>query len=162
MTKTFAASIRDWANRTKENMDDVLRSSVEDVVNDIKSKTQESYRTRTGPAQPGLLPVDESFLRNSVASDLNGSGEFPTVEPPEGGGGGADGNAAVILQIQDMSAGDVLHVAWTAEYAHRINSGFSGTDSAGRTYNQPGVHFIERAADSWPDIVRENAEFLKP
>ena len=150
MAKTFAASVRDWANRTKAAQDDVLRSSVEDVMA-LASATQESWRTRTGPAQQGLIPVDTGHLRNTIASELNGGGEFAI-----------DAKNDVSLTINAMEAGDVLHVAWTAEYARRINSGFSGTDSAGRAYNQPGVHFVERAADSWPDIVRENAEFLKP
>ena len=161
MAQTFAASVRDWANRSKEAMDDVLRSSVEDVLA-VASASQESARTRGGPAQQGLLPFDTGFLRNSVASDLNGSGEFATVEPPKEGGSGADGRDQVVLQIAEMGAGDYLHIAWTAAYARRINSGFSGEDSMGRTYNQPGVHFVERAAENWPEIVAQNAEYLKP
>lgn len=150
MAKTFAASVRDWADRTKAAQDDVLRSSVEDVMA-LASASQESYRTRSGPAQQGLIPVDTGHLRNTVASELNGGGAFATDQKND-----------VTLTINQMSAGDYLHVAWTAEYARRINSGFVGTDSAGRTYNQPGVHFVERAADNWDEIVRQNAEFLKP
>lgn len=150
MSKTFAASVKDWADRTKAAQDDVLRSSVEDVMA-LASASQDSYKTRTGPAQQGLIPVDTGHLRNTIASELNGAGEFAI-----------DAENNVALTINDMQAGDYLHIAWTAAYAHRINSGFSGTDSAGRTYNQPGVHWVERAADGWGEIVRTNAEYLKP
>lgn len=150
MAKTFAASVQDFAARTKEAMDDVLRSSVEDVIA-VASATQESARTRSGPAQQGLIPRDTGHLVNTLAADVNGDGVFST-----------DAKTEVSLQIQEMGAGDYLHVAWTAAYAHRINSGFVGTDSLGRQYEQGGVHFVERAADNWPDIVRQNAEFLKP
>lgn len=150
MAKTFAASIRDFASRTKEAMDDVLRSSVEDVMA-LASATQESYKTREGPAIQGFVPVNTGHLRNTLAADVNGDGQF-----------GVDTETDVSLQISEMGAGDYLHVAWTAAYAHRINSGFVGTDSLGRTYEQGGVHFVERAADGWEDIVQANAEFLKP
>ena len=150
MARTFAASIRDFADRTKEAMDDVLRSSVEDVMG-VASASQESYKTRSGPAQQGLVPADTDHLRSTIAADLNGSGEFAI-----------DAETDYALTIAGMGAGDYLHIAWTAAYARRINSGFTGTDSAGRTYNQPGVHFVERAADNWSEIVAQNAEYLKP
>ena len=150
MAQTFAASIRDFADRTKEAMEDVLRSSVEDVMA-VASASQESAKTRSGPAQQGLVPVDTGYLRATIAADLNGSGDFPL-----------DARTEYALTIQEMKAGDYLRIAWTAPYAQRINSGFVGMDSLGREYNQTGVHWVERAAGDWSEIVRQNAEYLKP
>lgn len=148
--QTFSASVRDWADRTKEAQKAVMASSIEDVVA-MASVTQESARTRAGAAAKGAFPRDTGHLVNTVASSLNGSGDF-----------GIDEKNDVAVVIDQMEPGDKLHVAWTAAYAQRINSGFTGTDSLGRTYNQGGVHAVETAAANWSDIVDANAEFLKP
>ncbi len=149
MGKSFSASIRGFADRTKQAQVDILRSSLEDVMA-VASVTQASAKTRAGPAEQGAIPRDTGHLVNTVASDVNGSGQFAI-----------DADNDVTLSINAMEAGDKLHIAWTAAYAHRINSGFTGTDSKGRTYNQPGVHWVENAAEKWSAIVDANAEFLK-
>ena len=149
MAKSFSASVRDWGNRTKQAQEAILHSSLEDVMA-VASVTQESAKTRNGPAQQGAIPRDTGHLVNTVAADLNGSGSF-----------GTDDKNDVTLLINDMKAGDKMHIAWTAAYAHRINSGFVGTDSLGRTFEQGGVHWVETAAEKWDAIVQANAEFLK-
>lgn len=150
MPKSFSASVRDWADRTKAAQTDVLRSSIEDVVA-VASVTQESAKTRAGPAAQGAIPRDFGHLVNTVASDVNGSGQFAI-----------DAANDTTLIINNLDAGDIMHIAWTAAYAQRINSGFVGTDSLGRTYNQAGVHWVESTAEKWSDIVNANAEHLKP
>ena len=35
----------------------------------------------------------------------------------------------------------------------RLNYGFTGTDSLGRTYNQAGRLFVERNAGRWQEFV---------
>lgn len=149
MAGSFTASINNFAEKSKAAQEAVLRSSLEDVMA-LASVPQESFRTRQGPAHQGAVPVDTGHLINTLASDVNGSGEFAI-----------DTKSDVALSIEGMGAGDYLHVAWTAAYAHRINSGFVGTDSAGRTYEQSGVHFVESAAEKWAQIVDANAEHLK-
>jgi hypothetical protein len=52
-----------------------------------------------------------------------------------------------------MKAGDTATFTYTAAYARRVNSGFTGQDSLGRTYNQQGAHFVENAVDQWPALV---------
>lgn len=135
MTERFTAQVDDWVRRSKEALTDVMRSSIEDAVSLASS----------------MVPVDTSHLKSTIASDLNGPGEFEI-----------DSVSPVALSIERMVPGDTLHVAWTAAYAQRINSGFVGADSLGRNYEQSGVHFVERAAANWQEIVRANAEFLKP
>lgn len=135
MAQTFSASVKDWAQRTKAAQEAVMRSSIEDVI-DVAS---------------AMVPVDTGHLKNTLASDLNGAGEFAI-----------DAQSGVAVTIENMVPGDTLHIAWTAAYAQRINSGFVGEDRLGRTYEQAGVHFVERAAANWPEIVDANAEHLKP
>ena len=43
------------------------------------------------------------------------------------------------------------------EYARRINSGFTGRDSLGRYYDQPGQHMIEQVIAEMPAIASKAA-----
>lgn len=42
------------------------------------------------------------------------------------------------------------------EYAARMNWGFVGTDSLGRTYNQPGYYYMSIAAARGARVLRNN------
>lgn len=137
--KTFAASVADWAARTKAAQLQVMRDSVADVIEDANLPK----------AQGGRMPVDTGNLRNTIASGLNGD-----LGPPT--------SAAIELTIAQMEVGDVAQFAWTAEYAMRQELGFIGEDALGRTYNQEGNHFVGTAAAKWPAIVAANAEKNKP
>jgi hypothetical protein len=50
-----------------------------------------------------------------------------------------------------------VYIGWQAAYSRRLNYGFAGEDSLGRTYNQSGYGFAEAAAAKWPQIVQEQA-----
>jgi hypothetical protein len=56
---------------------------------------------------------------------------------------------------------DEIVIINDAEYAHRINNGFIGTDSLGRRYHQRGVHMVEQAIAETPQIVKKAEEDLK-
>jgi hypothetical protein len=88
----------------------------------------------------GRIPVVSSDLINSLTSGLNG-------------GGGAMGSTSYVAVLAGMDIGDTLTFAWTMPYARRIELGFVGTDSAGRTYNQPGRFFVSRNAERFSDFV---------
>lgn len=137
--KTFAASVADWAAKTKAAQLQVMRDSVADVIEDAGLPK----------AQGGRMPVDTGNLRNTIASGLNGDLGLPN-------------SASVELTIAQMEAGDVARFAWTAEYAMRQELGFVGEDALGRTYNQEGSHFVGGAAAKWPAIVAANVEKNKP
>ncbi|WP_313609337.1 HK97 gp10 family phage protein [Rhizobium sp.] len=136
--KKFAADVRAFADKTRVQMHAVLAESLQDVVE----------IAQTPKAKGGRMPVDTGYLRNSLVSGLNGSFGPPSAD-------------SYLLTIAQFQIGDVIRFAWTAPYARRINSGFSGTDSLGRTYEQVGAHFIDAAAAQWPQIVTANAARLK-
>lgn len=52
-----------------------------------------------------------------------------------------------------LELGDKVYLGYQAVYAARQNFGFVGEDSLGRTYNQGGFGFVEKAAAKWPQIV---------
>ncbi len=138
MANSFTLQMQAFRDQTKEQMRAVLSASVQEVIEEAQ----------TPVAQGGRMPVDTGFLRNSLVSELNGS---KVAEGPE----------SYVLAAASIKPGDVARFGWTAEYALRMELGFVGEDSKGRTFNQQGRHFAESAAAQWPAIVERNIGKLK-
>jgi hypothetical protein len=73
---------------------------------------------------------------------------------------GAEG-ADVSVKIQGMEIGDTMEFAWTVPYARRVNSGFTGTDSLGRTFDVPGRFFVDANAAKFPAHVKKRANEVR-
>jgi hypothetical protein len=129
MIKSFTAQLKDFADKSERRMLAVARESVQDVMQDAQ----------TPVAQGGRMRVKTGFLRNSVASGLNGS-----FGPP--------GGDSYLLAISGMQLGDVVRFAWTAFYALPRELGSRG---------QSGDHFVGVAAAKWPQFVEANAARLR-
>lgn len=138
MSKTFAADLAAFRDKTKAQMQAVLSASVQDVLEEAQKPV----------AQGGRMPVDTGFLRNSLVCELNGS-QIGT------------GATSYTLAAAGMEPGDIARFGWTAAYSLRVELGFVGEDSLGRTFNQQGRHFVEGAAAQWPQIVAKNIGRLK-
>lgn len=130
----FAADINAFVNMTVEAMRKTLQDSVQDVLDKAQTPQVSMARGATSVI-PGQIPVDNSELRNSLVSGLNGAFGAPAPNSYE-------------LVIRDMDLGDIAQFAWTAPHAYRIEVGWS-------TY--PGAHFVGRNAAQWPEIVEANA-----
>ena len=143
MAKSFVAQLEDFADRTEDKMLRVAQASIQDVMT----------IAQTTVAQGGAMPVDTSFLRNSLVSSLDGS------EVAKGDGKtNSSGDAVVTLSIAQLQIGQTIRFAWVAEYALRLHYGFNDTDSLGRTYSQGGNLWRDLAAAQWQDIVTKNAK----
>ena len=142
MAKVSLAQVPALISAYKNRMDAVVKQSTQDVCK-LAQTPQVSWKERTGGPEQGKIPVDLENLRNSFTSSLNGGGETSGEDSWQG-------------VVTSMKAGDVADFGWTAEYAARINYGFTDTDSLGRTYNQTGAHFLEGATDQWQSIVAKN------
>ena len=129
--KTFAAQLEDFENLTEDKMTRVMRQSLQDVVEDAQVPV----------AQGGSMPVDLEFLRDSLATELNGSGV-------------AEGPDSYVLTIAQMEPGDILRVGWTAEYARARH--YKPED-----YGQGGGMWRDKAAAKWQDTVARNAKAVK-
>lgn len=153
--KRFSASIAEFGELTKRQMKDVLSASVEDVLKEARMPV----------ARGGRMPTITAFLRSSLVGELNGTTSWPVTHPPKGGyDGGGDGDGLppeVQLTVESMEPGDTARFAFTAAYAARLEYGFVGEDSLGRTFNQQGKFFVEGAAAQWQTIVAKNAARLK-
>jgi hypothetical protein len=129
--KTFAAQLEKIEALTIDQMRRVVRQSAQDVISDAQ----------TPVAQGGSMPVDTSFLRNSLATELNGSAV-------------ATGEDSYILAIAQMQPGDVLRAGWTAEYARARHY-------KPETFGQGGGMWRDKAAAKWQDTVAKNAKAVR-
>ena len=138
MTKTFTAQLSDIMDLTVEAIEYTMRQSISDVLVGAQ-ETQDGITIGATSFVEGRIPVGKTKdLVNSLTVD------------------GAEG-ADVSVKIQGMEIGDTMEFAWTVPYARRIEYGFTGTDSLGRTFDMPGRFFVTRNAEKFPDHVKKRA-----
>ncbi|MDP9590578.1 UNVERIFIED_ORG: hypothetical protein J2W19_003142 [Shinella zoogloeoides] len=131
--KIFTASVAAFRDKTKAQMRDVFAEAVQDVL-----ETAQREKSKGG-RMPNRVTGN---LINSLASGLNGSFGPPSED-------------SYLVTLSQMEIGDIARFAWTAPYARRMELGFFGADSLGRTYEQPGNHFVGAAAAQFPQFVAE-------
>ena len=69
------------------------------------------------------------------------------------------GNSGQIaLTIAGAELTDTIYLGFQAAYALRMEYGFIGQDSLGRTYNQSGNQFVGLAAQRWQEFVDNAAK----
>jgi len=128
---TFTADLSRFENLTREKMERIARQSIQDVISDAQETV----------AMGGALPVDTGFLRNSLATELNGSNV-------------ATGEDSYILAIAQLQLGDNLRAGWTAEYARARH--YKPED-----FGQGGGMWRDKAVAKWQDIVAKNARAVR-
>lgn len=131
----FADQVRGWSEQVRRNIERVFRRATTLLG-------QEMAKPRPSGGTPHLT----GNLIRSLLAQINGSVSV-------GGKDDEFGGTDVGLAVAGAVLGDSVTLGFQAVYARRMNFGFIGTDSLGRTYNQAGAHFVERAAAMWPQFV---------
>lgn len=134
-TLTFTASLSSFELKTKEAMSAIVRQSAQDVI-EAANTPQPSVKQTGGAFEIGKVPVDTGFLRNSLATLLNG-------------GSGLQGGDAYIAVLAEAGVGDVIEARWTAEYAVAVEYGSRNV--------QPRM-FVRYNVERWQAIVEANAQ----
>lgn len=136
MARSFSDQVSDWCRESERRMERAFQVSVGDLATEM---------ARTKP-NGGTVPVDTGNLARS----LLGSKSAPpkTGDADEEYAGFDPGAFAAGLKL-----GQTAYLGYQAAYARRMNYGYVGTDSLGRTYDQKGNYFVERAVTMWPFIV---------
>lgn len=142
-TRGFLSSIAKWEKGTMDAARDVFRNGALDFYDALAAAT----------------PVDTGNLRNSLVAHKNGI-NISTVTGP--GDTSSDstfrsGASQSIATIMSLELGDKVTFVYHASYARRLNYGFTGYDSLGRFYNQPGRFWIERVGARYKSIMRASA-----
>ena len=89
---------------------------------------------------------------NAYRSWLGSTTAMPPVRPDVSE---FSDNDATGVAIAGLDVGDTFYLGAQAAYMARLNYGFTGEDSLGRTYNQAGIGWIEREAAMWPQYVKD-------
>ena len=132
----FADTVDQWTKETEQRMTAVWRQSIDDLADTMN-------RTR---ANGGRLPhLTGNLMRSLLAS----TSAMPSTGAPNAKYIGQD----VGLVTAGLQLDQTVWLGYQANYARRLNYGFVGQDSLGRTYNQAGAHFVEGAIAEWPNIV---------
>lgn len=142
-TRGFLSSIAKWEQGTKEAARDVFRNGALDFYDALAAAT----------------PVDTGNLRNSLVAHANGTYISTVTGPGESSSDSTYRSGAIqsIATIMSLELGDKVTFVYHASYARRLNYGFTGYDSLGRFYNQPGRFWIERVGSRYKAIMRSAA-----
>lgn len=132
---TFAAELKAETQAAKDDMRYIMVMSIQDVLEGAQT-TQRGITQGATSFELGMIPV-------GLTADLVNSLSV----------GGATGAGAYVTAIAGMQIGDVLEFEWTMEYSARIEYGFSGTDSLGRSYEVAGRFFVGTNAAKYPEFV---------
>lgn len=135
---SFTAQVKGWTEKAKRNETLVFKQAAQTLV-DAVLLTKHSG---------GNMPIDTGNLRRSL---LASTSSMPQVkqgvqEFPDNGG-------HIQLTIAGAQPTDTLYFGFQATYAMRMEYGFTGQDSLGRTYNQSGNRFVGLAVDRWQEFV---------
>lgn len=144
----FHAQITAWARETQARTTAVFRSSAQRVANEVRETVNEG----------GNMPIKTGNLRRSL---LGSTTAMPTILNGQGEFSFTDQSGGIELTIAGANIGETVYLGFQANYARRMNYGFVGEDSRGRSYNQEGYHFIEGVAQRWQRIVMEEAVLIQ-
>src|SRR5690625_5099120 len=118
---SFADDVKRWAQRTRNQMRDVFQRATVLLAEEMAK-----------PQPEGATPHKTGNLTSSLLAQVNGR---VNVGSPGDEYAGTD----VGLAVASAVLGDSITLGFQANYAHRLNYGFVGEDSLGRTYNQQGA-----------------------
>lgn len=128
-----------WAKEAKLAVRATRQIAVQDLAKEMTKTITEG----------GRVPVKTGNLARSLGIQVNAP-----LTVKEGSLFASQDFAAALLA---MTGEETIYLGYQAAYARRMNYGFVGTDSLGRTYNQSGHGFVEAAAAKWPDILARAA-----
>lgn len=136
----FADDVKRWSEKAVKRATDVRNAAAQDMVREVTKTVR----------QGGRLPIRTGNLRRSLLASTS-------AMPAMGGLGERYTGSTPGLVIAQARLSDTIWLGFQANYARRMNYGFIGQDSLGRTYHNQGFHFIEAAAKKWPEFVASRA-----
>jgi len=143
----FMLDIDAWTEKAKAAPMLVIRETIQDLNNEIVTTSPGPGNSTNKNPRPG---EPTGFLRGSYFADVN------TV--PSGTGSiGRNSTAAVNAVAVLFQPGQTYVMGNTAKYARRLEYGFVGEDSLGRTYNQSGRYWVRGVLNRASVIAMEAA-----
>jgi hypothetical protein len=149
-TGAFSAVVSDWVLETNKRLIAVFRTAASMVIEEMQ----------TTKNQGGLNRIEFGHHLASLQVGINTPAQeairkAPTTPAKPFGMGSVD------VAIAGAEIGDTVMASYGMVYSLRLEYGFEGTDSLGRTYSQQPYAFVRTAAQHWPDIVKKAEEMAK-
>lgn len=145
-TRGFVQAVNKWTKETEERSETAFQNTVLEFYDALRDAT----------------PVDTGNLRNSLVASVGGSQQMVTGPGLNSSDSGfRSGAETSIANIMNAKLGDRISFLYSATYARRLNYGFTGYDSLGRYYNQPGRFWIQRVGAQYRSIARRVATALR-
>lgn len=135
---SFSAAISEWGRAELDRADAIFQDAAQTVANEVRTTVNDG----------GRLPIDLGNLRRSLMAS---TADMPTVKPEQE----TFADSGIEMVIAGAELGSTVYLGFQAAYAARMEYGFVGTDSLGRTYNQAGFGFVAAISQRWPQIVSE-------
>lgn len=133
--KSFSAAVDEWVRATKARTDAVFKTAAEKLAEEILERT---------PIITGTLA--HSFQASGTQIPMARAAVTP---------------GPINLTIQSIPPGEPIVLFFSVAYAARVEYGFVGEDSLGRSFNQQGRGMIRLAVMNWQHIVDEAAREVK-
>lgn len=140
-TRGFLQSVSRWTKETTERSEEAFKIGVLDFAIHLRDTT----------------PIDTGYLRSSLTAGINGS--IPAG--PNAAYGSVYNDVRLLDVIGRLKLGDKITLVYNAPYARRLEYGFTGVDSLGRSYNQAGRFWITAAGQRYREIMRAAATRLR-
>lgn len=146
-SRGFLQSVNKWTKETEERSTEAFQNGILDFYDELRAAT----------------PVLTGNLRDAWVASKSGNA-IQTVTGP-GDNPSESGNRSGIEQslqtITNLKLGDRVDIMNNATYYRRLEFGFSGFDSLGRYYNQPGRFFARQVGARYRSIMRAAATRLR-
>lgn len=133
----FSADVDAWVQETEKRINAVIRESTQRVISVMQSN----------------VPYKDGFLRASLVISVNA--DLPKADRTEEDGLGPYTESYLQMQISNLTGGDKLVAGYTMVYARRLEYGFTGVDSLGRSYSQAPRGWVRAASQEWRGIVQQ-------
>lgn len=140
-SRGFLQSVNRWTKATKERSEEAFKIGVLDFAIALNE----------------AAPFDKGFLRSSLTAGINGS----IPQGPNAEYGSNYNDQRLLNVIGQLKLGDRITLVYQASYARRLEYGFTGVDSLGRFYNQPGRFWISSTGAKYRSIMRSAATRLR-
>ena len=139
----FAGKINSWVSQTDERMNYVHREATWKLIKEMQN----------------TVPYKDGYLKASLSTSLN-LAPLPADVEAIGNPGTWNEQVAYDL-VHDSTYEDRIVSNYTMVYARRLEYGFTGTDSLGRSYNQPPRGWVRKAAQKWKRFVALSVQEAK-
>lgn len=134
-TERFRLDVSQWIAGAKEKGRAVVIETIQDLNEAIVART----------------PVKTGFLRGSWFASIG-------APPSAAGVAGRDPIAQAAIVAAGIKPGDVYYMGNVAGYARRLEYGFVGEDSLGRTYDQAGRFWVRGVMNEASSIAMAAAQ----